>query len=98
MTDKAFNVLFLCTGNSARSILGEALITIRSQGVIKGYSAGSRLRVEVHPIAEKLVRNYRYPKENSRSKSWDEYSHPNAPHLDFIITVCDHAKGEVCPI
>jgi arsenate reductase len=98
MTDKAFNVLFLCTGNSARSILAEALVTIMSHGVLKGYSAGSHPRGQVHPIAEKLVLDLKYPKENLRSKSWNEYSHPNAPHMDFIITVCDNAKGEVCPI
>ncbi len=98
MTDKTFNVLFLCTGNSARSILAEALVTIMSQGVLKGYSAGSHPRGQVHPIAEKLVLDLKYPKENLRSKSWNEYSHPNAPHMDFIITVCDNAKGEVCPI
>ena len=98
MTDKAFNVLFLCTGNSARSILAEALVTIMSHGVLKGYSAGSHPRGLVHPIAQKLVLDLKYPKENLRSKSWNEYSHPNAPHMDFIITVCDNAKGEVCPI
>ena len=98
MTDKAFNVLFLCTGNSARSILAEALVTIMSHGVLKGYSAGSHPRGQVHPIAEKLVLDLKYPKENLRSKSWNEYAHPNAPHMDFIITVCDNAKGEVCPI
>ncbi len=98
MTDKTFNVLFLCTGNSARSILAEALVTIMSHGVLKGYSAGSHPRGLVHPIAQKLVLDLKYPKENLRSKSWNEYSHPNAPHMDFIITVCDNAKGEVCPI
>jgi arsenate reductase len=98
MTDKAFNVLFLCTGNSARSILAEALVTIMSHGVLKGYSAGSHPRGLVHPIAQKLVLDLKYPKENLRSKSWNEYSHPNAPHMDFIITVCDNAKGEACPI
>jgi arsenate reductase len=98
MTDKAFNVLFLCTGNSARSILAEALVTIMSHGVLKGFSAGSHPRGQVHPIAEKLVLDLKYPKENLRSKSWNEYSHPNAPHMDFIITVCDNAKGEACPI
>jgi arsenate reductase (thioredoxin) len=98
MTDKTFNVLFLCTGNSARSILAEALVTIMSHGVLKGYSAGSHPRGLVHPIAQKLVLDLKYPKENLRSKSWNEYSHPNAPHMDFIITVCDNAKGEVCSI
>jgi arsenate reductase len=98
MIDKPINVLFLCTGNSARSILAEALITTMSQGSLKGYSAGSHPRGQVHPIAEKIALKLKYPKENLRSKSWNEFSHPNAPHMDFIITVCDNAKGETCPI
>ena len=98
MIDKTFNVLFLCSGNSARSILAEALITMMSQGSLKGYSAGSHPRGQVHPIAEKIAHKLKYPKENLRSKSWDEFSHPNAPHMDFIITVCDNTKGETCPI
>jgi arsenate reductase len=98
MIDKTFNVLFLCTGNSARSILAEALITTMSQGTLKGYSAGSHPRGQVHPIAEKFALKLNYPKENLRSKSWEEFSHPHAPPMDFIITVCDNAKGETCPI
>ena len=95
---KTFNVLFLCTGNSARSIIAEALITTMSQGKIIGYSAGSHPKGLVHPIAEKLAIEMGYPKEKLRSKSWDEFSHPKAPKMDFIITVCDNAKGEICPV
>jgi arsenate reductase len=95
---KNFNVLFLCTGNSARSILAEALITTMSQGKLIGYSAGSHPKGVVHPIAIELSIDMNYPKEKLRSKSWNEYSHPEAPKMDFIITVCDNAKGEVCPI
>ena len=95
---KTFNVLFLCTGNSARSILAEALITTMSQGKLIGYSAGSHPKGVVHPIALELSIEMGYPKEKLRSKSWNEYSHPDAPKMDFIITVCDKAKSEVCPI
>lgn len=95
---KTFNVLFLCTGNSARSILAEALVTTMSQGKLIGYSAGSHPKEIVHPIALELAIDMGYPKENLRSKNWNEFSHPEAPQMDFIITVCDNAKGEVCPI
>ena len=95
---KSFNVLFLCTGNSARSILAEALVTTLSHGNLVGYSAGSHPKGVVHPIALELATDIGYPQEKLRSKSWDEYSHPEAPKMDFIITVCDNAKNEVCPI
>ena len=95
---KTFNVLFLCTGNSARSIIAEALLTTMSQGKLIGYSAGSHPKGLVHPIAEELAIEMNYPKEKLRSKSWNEFSHPEAPKMDFIITVCDNAKGETCPI
>ena len=95
---KTFNVLFLCTGNSARSIIAEALTTTMSQGKLIGYSAGSHPKGLVHPIAEKLAIEMNYPIEKLRSKSWNEFSHPNSPHMDFIITVCDNAKGETCPL
>ncbi len=95
---KTFNVLFLCTGNSARSIIAEALVTTISQGKLIGYSAGSHPKGLVHPIAEELAIEMGYPKEKLRSKSWNDFSHPEAPKMDFIITVCDSAKGEVCPI
>lgn len=95
---KIFNVLFLCTGNSARSILAEALTTTLSQGRFIGFSAGSKPTGKVHPIAEALAIEMGYPKQNLRSKSWEEFSKPDAPHMDFIITVCDNAANEVCPI
>jgi len=95
---KTFNVLFLCTGNSARSIIAEALVTTISQGKLIGYSAGSHPKGLVHPIAEELAIEMGYPKEKLRSKSWNEFSHPKASKMDFIITVCDNAMGEVCPI
>lgn len=95
---KIFNVLFLCTGNSARSILAEALTTTLSQGRFIGFSAGSKPTGKVHPIAEALAIEMGYPKKNLRSKSWEEFSKPDAPHMDFIITVCDNAANEVCPI
>jgi arsenate reductase len=95
---KTFNVLFLCTGNSARSIIAEALLTTMSQGKLIGFSAGSHPKGLVHPIAEELAIEMKYPIEKLRSKSWDEFSHPEAPKMDFIITVCDNAKGETCPI
>jgi arsenate reductase len=95
---KTFNILFLCTGNSARSIIAEALTTTMSQGKLIGYSAGSHPKGLVHPIAEELAIEMNYPIEKLRSKSWDEFSHPEAPKMDFIITVCDNAKGETCPI
>ena len=92
-----YNILFLCTGNSARSILGEALATTLSHGRFIGYSAGSKPKKYVHPIALKLAREMGYPLELLRSKSWDEFGRDNAPHMDFIITVCDSAAGEECP-
>jgi len=95
---KIFNVLFLCTGNSARSILAEALTTTLSQGRFIGFSAGSKPTGKVHPIAEALAIEMGYPKKNLRSKSWEEFSKPDAPHMDFIITVCDNAANEACPI
>ena len=95
---KSFNILFLCTGNSARSILAEALVTTLSQGKFIGYSAGSQPSGNINPIAETLAIEMGYPKENLRSKSWDEFSKMDAPRMDFIITVCDNAAKESCPI
>ena len=92
-----YNILFLCTGNSARSILGEALATTLSHGRFIGYSAGSNPKKFVHPIALKLAREMGYPLELLRSKTWDEFGRDESPRMDFIITVCDSAAGEECP-
>ncbi len=98
MADAIGNVLFLCTGNSARSILAEALMNHWSKGAFKGYSAGSFPKGEVHPMSLTLLKQFQMPTEGLRSKSWDEFAKPGAPQMDFIFTVCDQAAGEVCPI
>ena len=97
MTERPFNVLILCTGNSARSILGEVLINHWGRGKFVGYSAGSTPKGQVHPIALELLRQLKLPTEGLRSKSWDEFAAPGAPKLDFVFTVCDNAAGETCP-
>lgn len=95
---KIYNVLFLCTGNSARSILAESLINHWGWARFKGYSAGSFPKGAVHPMAIELLRELRLPTDGLRSKSWDEFAAPGAPVMDFVFTVCDQAAGEVCPI
>jgi arsenate reductase len=97
MSERPFNVLILCTGNSARSILGEALINHWGRGRFVGHSAGSTPKGKVHPIALQLLQHMKFPTEGLRSKSWDEFAQPGAPALDFVFTVCDNAAGETCP-
>lgn len=98
MTDKTYNVLFLCTGNSARSILAEALMNRAGEGRFRAYSAGSFPKGDVHPQALVLLEELGFETPGLRSKSWDEFSQPGAPRFDFIFTVCDNAAGETCPI
>lgn len=98
MSDKTYNILILCTGNSARSILGEVLFNTRGKGKFKAYSAGSKPAGRVNPGAVEWLQANGHSLEGLRSKSWDEFAATGAPQFDFIFTVCDNAAGEVCPI
>ena len=98
MSDRVYNVLFLCTGNSARSILAEAILNRDGLGRFRAFSAGSHPKGEVHPQALRLLAELNYPTGQLRSKGWEEFAQAGAPRLDFVFTVCDNAAGEVCPI
>lgn len=98
MAERIFNVLFLCTGNSARSIIAEAILNNLGKGRFKAYSAGSQPKGAVHPIALKVLESVRLPTEGLSSKGWEVFAQPGAPVMDFVFTVCDNAAGETCPI
>lgn len=95
---KTYRVLFLCTGNSSRSILAESIINHVGEGRFRGYSTGSKPKEEVHPLALGLLNSLGIPSDGLRSKSWDEFAAAGAPEMDFVFTVCDDAAGEVCPV
>ena len=98
MSDKTYNVLILCTGNSARSVLGEVLFNVLGKGKFKAYSAGSKPVGKINPGALEWLENHGHSTEGLRSKSWNEFAEPDAPEFDFIFTVCDNAAGETCPL
>jgi len=98
VTDRIYNVLFLCTGNSARSILAESIMRKDGQGRFRCFSAGSRPNGQVNPFALRVLESLNYPIDGMRSKSWQEFAAPDAPVMDFVFTVCDSAAGESCPV
>lgn len=98
MTERSFNVLFICTGNSGRSILAEGLINHLGRGRFKGWSAGSHPSGTINPLALQTLERLRLSTEGFRSKGWEEFARPGSPHLDFVFTVCNNAAGEACPV
>jgi arsenate reductase len=98
MSEKTYNVLFLCTGNSARSVMAECILNRDLSGKFKAFSAGSHPKGFIDPTVLNLLTKFNYPTEGLRSKSWEEFAKPGAPDLDFVFTVCDNAAGEVCPV
>ncbi|MBN9373533.1 MULTISPECIES: arsenate reductase ArsC [unclassified Hydrogenophaga] len=98
MENRPYNVLFICTGNSARSLMAEAVLNQLGQGRFRAFSAGSQPAGRPHPMALELLQRNRYDTSALRSKSWDEFAQPGAPEMDFVLTVCDKAAGEVCPL
>ncbi|HVE22346.1 MAG TPA: arsenate reductase ArsC [Acidocella sp.] len=98
MVERIYNILFLCTGNSARSIMAESILRKDGAGHFNAFSAGSHPKPQVNPFALKVLESYDYPIDGLRTKSWEEFAVPGAPEMDFVFTVCDNAAGEICPV